>query len=137
MKKFLFVFAIFFSFAFIYAQNNTVANSTSDKYSAMPFMISQIFECSEGVVVKYITDKGDIKTTYLPFKFFRDGTVVRVTENDTKISPQMSVVFKNLKQFKVKLYLAENQSNNVYRIIDTVTPTLREKFNINELQIEM
>lgn len=106
------------------------------KYTVVNAQINQVVQTTEGLIVRYRVD-GKSKTTYIPNKFFREKIAVRIDENNTKISPQMSVILKDTKPYRVKLYLANNQSNMTYRITDLVTDKMKESFNIEELQIEL
>ncbi len=110
-------------------------NEEDAKYTVVSAMINQVIQTAEGLIVEYKIDR-NFRTTYIPNKFFKDKIAVRIDENNTNISPQMSIVLRNSKPHRVKLYLATKLSNMTYRYADLITDATKKKFEINELTIE-
>lgn len=119
----------------IYAQDKPASEENDDKYTVVNIMLNQIFQCSEGLILKYRANNEN-KIAYIPNKFFRQRIAVKVDEEDTNISPQMNLILKNGKPHRVKLYLASKASNMTYRLMEFVTADTRSKFKMDELQIE-
>ncbi len=134
MNKKLVVLILVFIFAFVslYSQG-TKKDEQEDKFSTMNVMLTQIIDTPKGVIVEYYA-KDEIQYTYIPNKFFEESIAVRVWENDTSISPQANVVFKNGEQFKVKIYMPKNTSSLVYRMKDFLNEKEKEAFNTKELK---
>ncbi len=141
MKKILLVLSIILTFTTIYAQEAeaTAENNSDDKYTVNNYMITKVFQCSEGLIINYLDAQKsqDIKIMHIPNKFFREKKAFRYNENSGKIAPQMNVVLKNSQPFKVKLYLHNNKSDSTYRFLDVIPNDLVENFNIDEIEIAL
>ncbi|MCG8568818.1 MAG: hypothetical protein MJB14_01640 [Spirochaetes bacterium] len=98
-----------------------------DKYSTVNVMIQRITDCRLGVIVEYYYGVKLIRS-YFPNHFFSKKWAVKVVENDTHISPQMNIIYKNFKPLRVKLYLQTNVSSPTYRYLEYVSPEIEEKF---------
>jgi len=78
--------------------------------------------------------KNEPQYVYLPFSFFDESIAVKIWEDDRNISPQANVVFKNLEQFKVKIYMPKDASSLVYRMKDFLTDDEKKAFEVKELK---
>ena len=131
--RIILIVLLFSSLTFIYGQDTGAEQN--DKYTTQNIMLTRITECRYGLILEYFSGV-DLKTSYIPNKFFIDGTAVKIVENDTNISPQMNIIYKNLKPFKVKLYLATNVASLTYRYMDFVSSEIAEKFKVEGLTFE-
>ncbi len=128
MKRILVLFLTLLSLS-AYSQ------SPKDKMSTKNYAINMIYTTQLGWIIDY-NDYGSSKQIFLKSSFFRDGTAVRVAEDDT-IAPQMNLVYKNLKPFKLKIYVPVNvESRSYIRTIDILSPEMVEKFQAKELTID-
>lgn len=136
MAKKIAILFVLFSFCIVAYSQETTENSTQDKYTVNNYMISRIFQCPEGLIVNYIDNKKE-KILYIPNRFFREKKAFRFPENDAKVSPQMNVVLKNKKPEKVKLYLSNQEISSTYRYIDVISKEMYEKFQSDEIEIDL
>ncbi|HOV13376.1 MAG TPA: hypothetical protein PK771_03740 [Spirochaetota bacterium] len=125
-------FILIFSFGYVYSQD-AKKDEQKDKFTTMNIMLTQVIDTPKGVILEYYA-KDDIQYTYLPDRFFEESMAVRVWENDTTISPQANVVFKNGEQFKVKIYMPKNASSLIYRLKDFLSDKEKEAFKVKELK---
>lgn len=107
------------------------------KITTANVMIYRVFITRMGFVVEYYS--GDkLRRTYLPNSFIMNKTVVKIIEDDAKITPQMNVIYKNEVPFKIKLYIPSVYDGYTYQIIETMSDDLVEKFkNTTKLEIEL
>jgi|GEM_PF-1647397 len=122
----LFLFILIFS-SLCFAQEN----DSQAKYTAVNFMVERIYFTRLGLIVYYYAE-GRFQYLYLPNKFFNDGIAIKIKEGDGKITPQMSIIFKNFEPVKVKLYVPFVFDGPRYRIMDYLTKTIEDKFNSTE-----
>ena len=108
-----------------------------DKYTVNNYMIKKVFQCREGLIINYFDRDHSVKVLYVPNKFFREKKAFRFTENDETIAPQMNIILKNKKADTVKLYLSDNHSDSVYRYAELVSSEVAEKFNVDEIEIDL
>lgn len=104
-----------------------------DKFTTMNIMLTQVIDTPKGMILEYYA-KNDVKYTYIPLSFFDQSIAVKVWEDDRNISPQANVVFKNLEQFKVKIYIPKNASSLVYRMKDFLSEDDKKAFETKELK---
>lgn len=132
MKKIVVLLVLLLAF------NTLVLNSQqdTDKYSAVNLMIYKVYFTNMGMIIDYIL-VNEIKTLYLPNKFFTDGIAVKIIENDSRATPQMNVIYKNKEPFKVKIYIPSDPGGETYKLLDYLTPDIIEKFKATDkLNIE-
>ncbi|OHD18114.1 MAG: hypothetical protein A2086_05600 [Spirochaetes bacterium GWD1_27_9] len=131
--KIITLFVFIFSCGLLFSEDTK--KEPEDKYTTMNIMLTKIVDTSKGVIIEYFA--GDQLTyTYLPDDFFKSGMAVRVWEDDRNISPQANVVFKNLKPFKVKLYIPRNASSLIYRYKEFLTDEEKDKFKVTDLEFK-
>lgn len=135
---------LIFILAFAVCSVGAFAQETSDeekneedKYTVNNYMIKKVLQCSEGLIVNYFDRDHSVKVLYVPNKFFREKKAFRFTENDETVAPQMNVILKNKKADTVKLYLSDNHSDSVYRYAEFISPEVAEKFNVDEIEIDL
>lgn len=134
MLVFILAFAICAVGAFA---QETSEEGKEDKYTVNNYMIKKVFQCREGLIINYFDRDHSVKVLYVPNKFFREKKAFRFTENDETIAPQMNIILKNKKADTVKLYLSDNHSDSVYRYAELVSSEVAEKFNIDEIEIDL
>ena len=126
-KAFLFLFSALW---YLYIpksrmiMQNTIVNA----------MIGRVVESSLGLIVTYKIDT-TWNTAYIANKFFKEKIALRIDET-IPISPQMSIVLKDGKVYRVKLYLSNNQSNMTYRYASLLSNAQKERFGSEELEME-
>lgn len=130
-KKAFFVFLFSALLVFVYPQES----DDNAKYTIVNAMIGQVVESSLGLIVTYKIDT-TWNTAYIANKFFKEKIAMRIDENNTNVSPQMSIVLKDGKVYRVKLYLANNQSNMTYRYASLLSNAQKERFGSEELEME-
>lgn len=138
MRKILAISMLFVFILSVNAQDaakDSAQEEDNSKYTVVNSMIRQVVQTSEGLIITYKVDR-NFKTTYIPNRFFKEKIAMRIDENNSSVSPQMSVVLKDGKPYRVKLYLANNQSNLTYQYAEILSQNMRDKFKIEELQIE-
>ena len=137
-KMFVFILMLVVCSVGAFAQETTSEEGKEkDKYTVNNYMIKRVFQCREGLIINYFDRDHSVKVLYVPNKFFREKKAFRFTENDDTIAPQMNVVLKNKKAETIKLYLSDKHSNLVYRYAEFVSPEVAEKFNIDEIEIDL
>ena len=117
--------------AALFAQDD----ADNSKYTTQNVILSRVTECRYGIIIDYFSGT-EMKTAYIPNKFFISGKAVKIPENDTNISPQMNIIYKDLQPFRVKLYIATKISNLTYQYMDFVSADIAAKFQIDELTFE-
>ena len=137
-KILFFVLAFVMCSVGVFAQEATSEEGQQeDKYTVNNYMIKKVFQCRDGLIINYFDRDSSVKVLYVPNKFFREKKAFRMQENDDTIAPQMNVILKNKKAYAVKLYLSDKHSNSVYRYAELVSAEVAEKFNIDELEIDL
>ncbi len=132
-KKIFWLFLLFtFSIGMAYAADEK-KEEAKDKYTTMNIMLSQVIDTPMGMILEYYA-KNEPQYVYLPFSFFDESIAVKIWEDDRNISPQANVVFKNLEQFKVKIYMPKDASSLVYRMKDFLTDDEKKAFEVKELK---
>jgi hypothetical protein len=122
------------AYGVLFAQDKK-SDEPQDKYTTVNIMLTQITATKLGSIVQYF-GKDELKLLYIPDDFYNKNIAVNVWENDTKISPQMNVVYKNLKPFRVKIYIPKNASSLTYRYKELLTDEEKDKFKTSEIIIE-
>lgn len=120
-----------------FAQETSEEGKEKDKYTVNNYMIKKVFQCREGLIINYFDRDHSVKVLYVPNKFFREKKAFRFVENDESIAPQMNVILKNKKADAIKLYLSEKHSDLVYRYAELISSEIAEKFNIDEIEIDL
>ncbi len=136
MKKILSsILFVLFLCPLLFSQSQN--NSKNDKYSSVNVIVQTIWSTKMGIVVDYYLD-GEILSAYIPNKYFDDKTVIRIYEDNSQISPQMNIIYKNLEPFRVKLYVPTNPYGPKYKVIEIMPNDLIDKFkNTTKLEFPM
>ena len=116
----------------IYSQDT---GKTEDRITSTSIIPVTITDTRLGSIIQYYQGV-DLKYVYIPNDFFNTGKVVRVYVDSTDITPQLSVIFKNEKAFRMKIYMPRNASSLTYRYKEMLTDEEVEKFKTAELLID-
>lgn len=133
MKKiFILCIICILSFSYIHAQDNGGGEEANDKYSVENYMVKRITSCKYGYIVEYFFESyANVRTVYIPFKFFTDGSATRIEEENENIAPQMNIVYKNFKPYRIKLYFPLKKSSLKYRFLPVTSDAIRDEFNFS------
>lgn len=103
-----------------------------DKYTTINVMISKVYSTSKGLIIEYFSS-GKKRQTYLPNKFFDEGIAVKVIAENTSMTPQMNIIYRNLEPYKVKIYLPRFFDSITYQVMGFMTKEHIEKFKVDKL----
>lgn len=106
-----------------------------DSFFTRNIMLNSIVYTNQGIILVYYSNN-EVRQSYLPFKFFDDGRVKMVIDDDLSASLQANVIFKNGKPFKVKVYTTKKTDGPGYRVMDILNDEIKEKFKIEDLAFE-
>jgi hypothetical protein len=130
MKYILVVFLLVSSIA-VYSQGTV---KDEDKITSTQIIPMVLTDTRLGTIIQYF-EGIDLKYLYVPNEFFNSGMVSRIYVGSTDVTPQLSVIFKNGKPFRMKIYMPRNASSMTYRYKEMLTDEEVEKFKTKELLI--
>jgi hypothetical protein len=108
---------------------------TEDKITSTNIIPLVITDTHLGSIIQYYQGV-DMKYLYVPSEFFISGKAVRVYMDSSDLTPQINVIFKNEKAFRMKIYMPRNASSLTYRYKDVLTDEEIEKFKTKEILVD-
>jgi hypothetical protein len=130
--KYLFFVFIFISTIQLYSQNT---NIPADKLTSTNIIPLVITDTRLGSIIQYYQGV-ELKTLYIPNDFYNSGKAVKVYDDSPNVTPQMSIIFKNSKAFRIKIYTPRIASSLTYRYKEILTDEEIEKFKTKELLVD-
>jgi hypothetical protein len=115
--------------------NGQANDDSGDKFTSVNVMLSTVYTTKLGMILEYYSSQ-KIQQTYLPNQFFIDGRALKVYEDNSNLTPQINIIYKNQKPYKVKIYVPSKPYGLTYRTISFITEELRKGFAVSDLKFE-
>ena len=130
-KKNVYILLIILIVISIVPYINSEEDTSKDRFTALNALIETVYYTQYGMIVEFLSE-GKIRQLYIPNRFFDEQLAIRFTEGTEAYAPQLSVIYRNLEPFRIKLYLPKVPYGPKYVTLEYPSDEIINKFKNTE-----